>query len=104
MLHLKGLLNYWLMGDCNELIVSEISSYGTNAAARTGLKPVVCTHERVCYRRLTSDPCQVRLYFGGKVDVENRMLLIPYEKALVSKMRETSMYLEFNPLVLILDI
>ncbi len=54
----NALLNFYLMGMCDDLIVSEISSYGTNAAARTGITPVICNHERICYRRLTPEPCQ----------------------------------------------
>jgi hypothetical protein len=54
----NGLINFYLMGECDDLIVSEISSYGTNAGARNGKAPVICNHERICYRKLTPDPCQ----------------------------------------------
>eukprot|EP01116_Phalansterium_solitarium_P020001 TRINITY_DN5771_c0_g1_i2.p1 TRINITY_DN5771_c0_g1~~TRINITY_DN5771_c0_g1_i2.p1 ORF type:complete len:486 (-),score=149.99 TRINITY_DN5771_c0_g1_i2:443-1900(-) len=52
-----GLMHMWLMGEVDELITTEQSSYGCNAAARTGLVPVVCNHLRVCVRRLSAQPC-----------------------------------------------
>eukprot|EP01116_Phalansterium_solitarium_P009718 TRINITY_DN23991_c0_g1_i1.p1 TRINITY_DN23991_c0_g1~~TRINITY_DN23991_c0_g1_i1.p1 ORF type:complete len:479 (+),score=63.09 TRINITY_DN23991_c0_g1_i1:81-1517(+) len=52
-----GFLTMWLLGECNDIVTTETSSYGTNAAARTGLTPVVCNHQWYCHRRLTPQPC-----------------------------------------------
>jgi len=53
-----GLAIMYLLGDCDDILTTEVSSYGTNAAAIAGKKPIMCTHERLCYRRLTAEPCQ----------------------------------------------
>jgi hypothetical protein len=51
-------LTWWLLGECNDIITTESSSYGITAAARTGLRAVVCNHGRFCARKLTPQPCQ----------------------------------------------
>jgi len=50
-------ITFWLLGECNEVITTEFSSYGLNAAARAGIVPAVCTHEKYCFKRLTPQPC-----------------------------------------------
>jgi len=55
--HEVDFITFWILGDCNEVITTEFSSYGTNAAARGGRIPIVCTHNRYCFRRLTPQPC-----------------------------------------------
>jgi len=46
------------LGECDEIITTEMSSYGTNAAALYGKIATVCTHERFCFKRLSPEPCQ----------------------------------------------
>lgn len=46
------------MGECDDVVTTEASSYGTTAAARTGLFPIVCNHHKFCFRRLSPTPCQ----------------------------------------------
>eukprot|EP01114_Cavostelium_apophysatum_P007545 TRINITY_DN1965_c0_g1_i1.p1 TRINITY_DN1965_c0_g1~~TRINITY_DN1965_c0_g1_i1.p1 ORF type:complete len:472 (-),score=94.78 TRINITY_DN1965_c0_g1_i1:8-1423(-) len=53
-----SLITWWLLGECDDVVTTEASSYGTTAGARTGLWPVVCTHQKFCFRRLTQTPCQ----------------------------------------------
>jgi len=53
-----SLLSWWILGECNDIITTEASSYGTTAAARSGISSVVCTHHKYCFRRLSSTPCQ----------------------------------------------
>lgn len=54
-------MTWWLLGECDEVITTEASSYGTTAAARTGITPIVCNHHKYCMRRLSPTPCQVQL-------------------------------------------
>eukprot|EP01116_Phalansterium_solitarium_P022135 TRINITY_DN7198_c0_g1_i1.p1 TRINITY_DN7198_c0_g1~~TRINITY_DN7198_c0_g1_i1.p1 ORF type:complete len:481 (+),score=142.10 TRINITY_DN7198_c0_g1_i1:80-1522(+) len=54
---LHSVITMWLLGECDDVITSELSSFGTNSAARGGIVPVVCNHERSCMRRLTPQPC-----------------------------------------------
>eukprot|EP01103_Thecamoeba_quadrilineata_P012286 TRINITY_DN3130_c0_g1_i1.p1 TRINITY_DN3130_c0_g1~~TRINITY_DN3130_c0_g1_i1.p1 ORF type:complete len:338 (+),score=75.26 TRINITY_DN3130_c0_g1_i1:468-1481(+) len=58
-------LTWWIMGECDDHITTESSSYGTTAAARAGVAPVVCNHGRWCARRLTPQPCQQVPYLGA---------------------------------------
>jgi len=51
-------ITWWLLGEANEVITTEASSYGTTAAARNGRIPIVCNHHKYCMRRLTPTPCQ----------------------------------------------
>eukprot|EP01116_Phalansterium_solitarium_P013000 TRINITY_DN2980_c0_g1_i1.p1 TRINITY_DN2980_c0_g1~~TRINITY_DN2980_c0_g1_i1.p1 ORF type:complete len:487 (-),score=137.56 TRINITY_DN2980_c0_g1_i1:89-1549(-) len=68
-----GMLTMWLFGECDDVVTSEGSSYGTNSAARTGLIPVVCNQNRVCMRRLTPQPCSYTPYPAQKDDcVQNK--------------------------------
>jgi len=53
-----SLVTWWIMGECDEVVSTEASSYGTTAAARAGKYPVVCTHHKFCFRRLSQTPCQ----------------------------------------------
>jgi len=53
-----SLISWWLLGECDEVVTTEASSYGTTAAARTGIDPIVCNHEKFCSRRLSPTPCQ----------------------------------------------
>lgn len=53
-------IEFWLLGECDEVLTTEYSTYGTNAAARTGRIPIVCHHDRFCFRRLTPQPCPGR--------------------------------------------
>eukprot|EP01116_Phalansterium_solitarium_P019295 TRINITY_DN5331_c0_g1_i1.p1 TRINITY_DN5331_c0_g1~~TRINITY_DN5331_c0_g1_i1.p1 ORF type:complete len:485 (-),score=128.15 TRINITY_DN5331_c0_g1_i1:256-1710(-) len=55
-------LTIWLLGECNDVVSSESSSYGTNAAARRGIVPVVCNSDRSCMRRITPQPCSYLPY------------------------------------------
>jgi len=49
---------WWLLGECEEVITTEASSYGITAGCRTGRFPIVCTHNKFCFRRLSQTPCQ----------------------------------------------
>lgn len=42
----------------NEVLATEASSFGTTAAARGGITPIVCNHKKYCERRLSPTPCQ----------------------------------------------
>lgn len=65
-----SLITWWLLGECDEVVTTEASSYGLTgtsyrmlfskdvAAARTGLFPIVCNHNKFCLRRLSQTPCQ----------------------------------------------
>jgi len=53
-----SLLTWWILGECDEVITTEASSYGTVAAARSGKYPIVCNHDKYCMRRLSQTPCQ----------------------------------------------
>eukprot|EP01116_Phalansterium_solitarium_P014121 TRINITY_DN31653_c0_g1_i1.p1 TRINITY_DN31653_c0_g1~~TRINITY_DN31653_c0_g1_i1.p1 ORF type:complete len:480 (-),score=86.32 TRINITY_DN31653_c0_g1_i1:69-1484(-) len=66
--NIVSFLTMWLLGDCDDVVTSESSSYGTNAAARTGIVPVVCNHARVCYRRLTPQPCSYNPFPTARED------------------------------------
>eukprot|EP01103_Thecamoeba_quadrilineata_P002482 TRINITY_DN12435_c0_g1_i1.p1 TRINITY_DN12435_c0_g1~~TRINITY_DN12435_c0_g1_i1.p1 ORF type:complete len:511 (-),score=91.90 TRINITY_DN12435_c0_g1_i1:72-1604(-) len=61
-------LTWWLMGECQDIITTEGSTYGTSAAARAGIAPVVCNHARFCFRRLTPQPCQQVPYYLKEED------------------------------------
>jgi len=50
-------ITMWLLGECDDVIAQEPSSFALNAAARGGVVPVVCNHERFCMRKLTPQPC-----------------------------------------------
>jgi len=56
-------LTWMLLGECDEIITTESSSYGVVAAARAGIYPVVCNHGRWCARKLTTEPCQQTPWF-----------------------------------------
>eukprot|EP01116_Phalansterium_solitarium_P016520 TRINITY_DN3850_c0_g3_i1.p1 TRINITY_DN3850_c0_g3~~TRINITY_DN3850_c0_g3_i1.p1 ORF type:complete len:485 (-),score=191.66 TRINITY_DN3850_c0_g3_i1:281-1735(-) len=51
-------LHWWLLGEADDLITTEVSSYGTVAAARSGIDAIVCNHKKFCMRRLSPSPCQ----------------------------------------------
>eukprot|EP01116_Phalansterium_solitarium_P019912 TRINITY_DN5728_c0_g3_i1.p1 TRINITY_DN5728_c0_g3~~TRINITY_DN5728_c0_g3_i1.p1 ORF type:complete len:508 (+),score=177.98 TRINITY_DN5728_c0_g3_i1:98-1621(+) len=53
-----SLITFFLLSECNEVVTTEVSSYGTVAAARSGLYPIYCTHHKFCARRLLPTPCQ----------------------------------------------
>jgi len=53
-----SLITFWLMGECDEVITTEASTYGTVAGVRTGKYPIVCNHQKFCHRRLSQTPCQ----------------------------------------------
>jgi len=55
---LSSFITWWLLGECDDVITTECSTYGTTAAVRRGIIPVVCTHGRFCFRKLSAHPCQ----------------------------------------------
>jgi hypothetical protein len=54
----SALVTWWLIGEADDVITTELSSYGTTAAARGGIRSVVCNAHKFCHRRVTATPCQ----------------------------------------------
>jgi len=53
-----SLITWWILGECDEVITTEISSFGTTAAGRTGRHAIVCNQHKFCFRRMSDAPCQ----------------------------------------------
>eukprot|EP00276_Gloeochaete_wittrockiana_P010354 CAMPEP_0184652296 /NCGR_PEP_ID=MMETSP0308-20130426/9997_1 /TAXON_ID=38269 /ORGANISM="Gloeochaete witrockiana, Strain SAG 46.84" /LENGTH=447 /DNA_ID=CAMNT_0027087095 /DNA_START=169 /DNA_END=1512 /DNA_ORIENTATION=- len=51
-----ALMDIWLLGECNELVLSSSSTFGAIAAARTGVIPHVITTNDMCVGLIQSDP------------------------------------------------
>lgn len=58
-----ALLEIWLLGEANNMIMSPYSTFGDIAHARTGLVPYKVNRNGVCTKQLTSHPCFF-YYFG----------------------------------------
>jgi hypothetical protein len=66
-------ITQWILGECDDVMASEYSSFGISSqffgilkeklhiglvgASRGGIIPLICTGERFCYRKLTPTPC-----------------------------------------------
>jgi len=62
--------SFWLLGECDEVIGTEISSFSYVAAARRGLKPILCNAVRHCFRSLKAEPCRGKL--GAKKEKKKK--------------------------------
>jgi len=74
-----GLIVMLLLGECDDIITTEVSSYGTNAAAMAGIKPHMCTHERLCYQRLSEEACAFTPYpiISRKCNKDGKSVYLP---------------------------
>eukprot|EP01116_Phalansterium_solitarium_P004766 TRINITY_DN15878_c0_g1_i1.p1 TRINITY_DN15878_c0_g1~~TRINITY_DN15878_c0_g1_i1.p1 ORF type:complete len:495 (-),score=159.62 TRINITY_DN15878_c0_g1_i1:101-1585(-) len=54
---LYRLLDIWMLGECEDLLLSDLSTFGTVASGKRALKPAVMLTEGLCVRRLRSEPC-----------------------------------------------
>jgi len=62
---MTSFITWWLFGECDDVITTEVSTFGVTGAARGGIAPVVCNHGRFCSRKLSPHPCQQTPYRAG---------------------------------------
>eukprot|EP01116_Phalansterium_solitarium_P024205 TRINITY_DN879_c0_g2_i1.p1 TRINITY_DN879_c0_g2~~TRINITY_DN879_c0_g2_i1.p1 ORF type:complete len:480 (+),score=146.26 TRINITY_DN879_c0_g2_i1:128-1567(+) len=67
---ISAFVTWWLLGECDDVITTEASSYGTVAAARSGIYPIFCTHHKFCARRMLPTPCQDTKWVGHEQPFE----------------------------------
>lgn len=58
-----ALMEMWLLGEADELIISPYSTFSYVAHGRTGLTPHIATRDGKCFKTLSSQPCT--LYWFG---------------------------------------
>jgi len=58
-----ALVEMWLLGQTNEIIISPYSTFGYVAHGRTGLVPHVVTSDLHCLKSDTDQPC-FQYWFG----------------------------------------
>jgi hypothetical protein len=63
-----AVLEMWLLGEANNMVMSPYSTFGDIAHARTGLIPHKVARNGVCTRQLTSHPCF--FYYFGMFDLK----------------------------------
>eukprot|EP01116_Phalansterium_solitarium_P007054 TRINITY_DN1952_c0_g1_i2.p1 TRINITY_DN1952_c0_g1~~TRINITY_DN1952_c0_g1_i2.p1 ORF type:complete len:457 (-),score=125.29 TRINITY_DN1952_c0_g1_i2:150-1433(-) len=56
---MDAVMTFWLLGECDDIITTDTSTFATNAAARTGKAAVTCNGGGFCVRKLTAQPHQV---------------------------------------------
>eukprot|EP01114_Cavostelium_apophysatum_P006449 TRINITY_DN1776_c0_g1_i3.p1 TRINITY_DN1776_c0_g1~~TRINITY_DN1776_c0_g1_i3.p1 ORF type:complete len:428 (-),score=91.35 TRINITY_DN1776_c0_g1_i3:926-2209(-) len=53
---IAAVITFYLMSECDDIVVTDFSSYGHCAAGKGGLVPVACNQKGFCTRRLTAEP------------------------------------------------
>lgn len=54
---IRGVLDLFILAQCDDFVLSFQSSYGRAAAAMAGVAPLVISHEAKCMRDVTTEPC-----------------------------------------------
>jgi len=59
----NALVEMWLLGEVDHIITTPYSTFGYSAHARTSKIPYTVTHDKMCYKLLSNQPC-FQYWFG----------------------------------------